>query len=77
MFHSSFLTAKSVNLVVACDSLPLRNGKFSIFFILATLITQLFFKYFSICMGRTQLATKCNSYFAFQTIIDVLEHTMP
>jgi len=44
-------TAKGVDLVVAHDG----NGKFSVFFL------QLLFKYFSIC---TQLAMKCNGYFA-------------
>jgi len=44
VLHSSLLTEKSVNSVVACDDFLFFN-EFSIFFILATLITQLLFNY--------------------------------
>jgi len=57
VFHSSLLTAKGVNSVVARDgflfvteNFPLRNGKFSLFFILATLIAQLPFKYIPVLL---------------------------
>jgi len=79
VFHSSLLTAKSVKFGGCPWWLPLHDGKFSVFFILATLIMQLLFKYFLICMGwtQTQLATKCNGYFAFQMIIDIMGCVMP
>jgi len=70
VFHLSLLTVKSVDLVVANDGFLFITEKFRIF-ILATLITHLFFKYLSIC---TQVE---NSYFVFQMIIDILGRTMP
>ena len=38
--HSSLLTAKSVDLVIACDGFPSHNEKMSVFFIVAILIAD-------------------------------------
>ena len=40
--HSSLLTAKSIDLAVACDGSPSKQ-KSSIFFIVATLIVEVLF----------------------------------
>jgi len=61
IFHSSLLTGKSVNSVVAHDGFLFITENF----ILTTLIPQLLFKYF---VGN-RLG---NGYFTFQTIIDKL-----
>jgi len=53
VFHSSLLTAKSVNLVVAHDGF---------LFITATLNTQLLFKYFSIHTGWYQWTQRIAGY---------------
>ena len=45
--HSSLLTAKTVNLVVARDGFPLKQ-KSSVFFIVATLIAEVLFEQFLI-----------------------------
>jgi len=42
--HSSLLTAKGVDLVVAHDGFLLCNGNQSVFFIVITLIAKVFFK---------------------------------
>jgi len=82
MFHSSLLTVKTVDLVVA---LPLRHGKFSVFFILTTLITQLLSNTSRLILVYNGLSTAgneddgystagilvYNSYFAFQMIIGI------
>ena len=46
--HSSLLTAKSVDLVVARDGFP-SKWKLSVFFIVATLIAEVLFEQFLIC----------------------------
>jgi len=48
VFHSSLLTAKSVDLVVACDSF-LCVIEIVRIFVVATLITEVLFKEFLIC----------------------------
>ena len=45
--HSSFLTAKSVNLAIAHDGFSLQQ-KSSVFFIVAVLIAEVLYKQFSI-----------------------------
>ena len=45
--HSSLLTAKSVNLAVACDGFPLKE-KLPVFFIVAILIVEVLFEQFLI-----------------------------
>jgi len=47
-FHSFLLTVKSVDLVVACDGFLCMYQKSSVFFIVATLTTELLFKQFLI-----------------------------
>ena len=46
--HSSLLTAKSVDLAVACDGFPSKQ-KLSVFVIVAILIAEVLFKQFLIC----------------------------
>ena len=46
--HSSLLTAKSVNLVVARDGFP-SYQKPSVFFVVAILIAEVLFEQFLIC----------------------------
>ena len=52
--HSSLLTAKGVDLAVACDDF-LSKRKSSIFFIVAILITEVLFKQFLICSAVLQV----------------------
>jgi len=73
VFHSS-LPAEKCWFGGCMWWLPLRRRKISVFFILVTLIMQLLFKYVT---GWTQLSTKCNGYFVFQMIINILGHVMP
>ena len=55
VFHSSLLIVNSVNLVVACDGflcvIEIVPSKLSIFFMVATLITELLFKQLLICIA--------------------------
>ena len=46
--HSSLLTAKSVNLAIAHDGFPSRNGNCPYFFIAAILIAEVLVKQFLI-----------------------------
>ena len=50
VFHTSLLTVKSVDLAVAHDGFPLKR-KLSVFFIVATLIVEVFFEQFLIGTG--------------------------
>ena len=45
--YSSLLTAKGIDLVVACDDFPLKR-KSSVFFIVAIMIAEVLFKQFLI-----------------------------
>ena len=45
--HSSLLTAKGIDLVVACDGFPSKR-KLSVFFIVAIMIAEVLFKQFLI-----------------------------
>ena len=45
--HSSLLTVKNIDMVVACDGFPLKQKSF-IFFIVATSIAEVLFKQFLI-----------------------------
>ena len=47
VFHSSLLTAKGVDLAVACDGFPSKQ-KSSVFFIVAILIVEMLFEQFLI-----------------------------
>ena len=55
VFHSSLLTANNINLVVACDGflyvMEIVLSELSVFFIVATLITEVLFKQLLIQIG--------------------------
>jgi len=59
--HSSFLTAKSVNLVVAHDGF-LSQHKLSMFFIVVTLITKELFEQLFIVLLCNGLKMLCNEF---------------
>jgi len=65
--HSSLLTAKSVNLVVAHDGF-LSQWKLSVFFIVVTLIAKELFEQLLIFNGLNMDEMRHCRYFSFQTM---------
>ena len=74
--HSSLLTAKSVNFVIARDGFPSHNGNRPFFhsgYFDSRGACQTVLDSYCCVMGWTQPTTKRNEYFTFHTIINITE----
>jgi len=73
VFHSSLLTVKIVDLVVARDGFLFVTPYFSTGYFDAF---KMLLDSYWLVMGWTESATNHNGYFTFQMIIDILRYTM-